>query len=60
MVELLKLRIAILSFSVKDFIFQERTLFFVYIRNLHTQNIFAQPVDFPDCGSSIGRKWGEE
>jgi len=49
-----------LYFSGKNFIFQDRSSFFIYI-NLHTLHIiFSPPVDFPESRPSIGRKRGEE
>jgi hypothetical protein len=61
--ELLRLGIDILASAGKNFIFQKRTLFSskeLYCSSTTAQNIFPQPVDFPNYGSSIGWKWGKK
>jgi hypothetical protein len=51
--ELLRLGIDILVSVGKNFIFRLQEID-------GSKYFFPLPVDFPDYGSSIGRKWGEE
>jgi hypothetical protein len=74
MVGLLKLGIDILVFVGKDFIFClhipkalrffswgiSGNNFIVRLQKFLCAQFFSQSVDFPDYGSSIGRKWGKE